>query len=177
MSETSQRRPNGTGTIRNRGTKRNPQWYGYASIYVDGRRRQLSKGPFPRKGDAERWLAEAMRVEPESSELYELAAQLAKGNFTPDPVSVGQLFAAAMIPGLILAGMYIVYVLVQALISPARCPAIIMSAEERRSLGGRVFTTLFPPLLLIIAVLGFSLGLLTPEMFTIQSMPKRSSTG
>lgn len=31
-----------------------------------------------RKGDAERWLAEAMRVEPESSELYELAAQLAK---------------------------------------------------------------------------------------------------
>lgn len=56
MTETSQRRPNGTGTIRNRGTKRNPQWYGYVSIYVDGRRRQLSKGPFPRKSDAERWL-------------------------------------------------------------------------------------------------------------------------
>lgn len=56
MTETSQRRPNGTGTIRNRGTKRNPQWYGYVSIYIDGRRRQLSKGPFPRKSDAERWL-------------------------------------------------------------------------------------------------------------------------
>ena len=83
-----------------------------------------------------------------------MAAQLAKGNFTPDPVSVGELFAAAMIPGLILAALYVIYVMVLAAINPATCPAIPMSDEERRSLGWRVFSTLFPPLLLIVAVLG-----------------------
>jgi tripartite ATP-independent transporter DctM subunit len=83
-----------------------------------------------------------------------MTAQLAKGNFTPEPVSVGQLFAAALFPGLILAGMYIVYVLVQAVINPKRCPALVMSVEERATLGGRVVTTLFPPLLLMVAVLG-----------------------
>jgi len=39
-----------------------------------------------------------------------IASELQKGNFSPDPVSVGHLFAASLIPGLILAACYGVYI-------------------------------------------------------------------
>lgn len=39
------------------------------------------------------------------------AVQQAQGNFAPDPVSVGHLFAAALLPGLLLAGLYAIYTL------------------------------------------------------------------
>jgi len=39
-----------------------------------------------------------------------IVSQLQKGNFSPDPVSVGHLFAASIIPGLILAGCYGFYI-------------------------------------------------------------------
>ncbi len=90
-------------------------------------------------------------------------AQLAKGNFSPDPVSVGDLFAGAMIPGLMLVCIYIGYVIFQAIVNPRSCPPLEMTAEERRTLPLRVLSALLPPLLLIIAVLGSILsGIATP---------------
>lgn len=90
-------------------------------------------------------------------------AQLALGNFAPEPVSVGQLFAGALIPGLILSGLYVVWVIIKAVVDPKSCPALPMDAASRRGLPGRVLTALVPPLLLIIAVLGsILLGIASP---------------
>jgi tripartite ATP-independent transporter DctM subunit len=85
-------------------------------------------------------------------------AQLAKGNFSPDPVSVGDLFAGALIPGLMLVLLYMGFVVFKAFADPASCPPLRMTDEERRTLPARVITALVPPLLLIIAVLGSILG-------------------
>jgi tripartite ATP-independent transporter DctM subunit len=90
-------------------------------------------------------------------------AQLRKGNYAPDPVSVSDLFAGALLPGLMLVGLYILWTVVLAALRPATAPAIPMTAEERASLAGRVVSSLIPPLLLIMAVLGSILtGIATP---------------
>jgi tripartite ATP-independent transporter DctM subunit len=85
-------------------------------------------------------------------------AQLRKGNFAPDPVSVSDLFAGALLPGLLLVGLYIVWAVTIAAIRPAAAPAIAMTREERADLPGRIVSSLVPPLLLILAVLGSILG-------------------
>jgi tripartite ATP-independent transporter DctM subunit len=81
-------------------------------------------------------------------------AQLAMGNFAVEPVSVGQLFAGAMIPGIVLVVLYIAWVLMKAVFQPASCPAITMTAAERAGLLRNVFIALVPPLILIFTVLG-----------------------
>ncbi len=91
------------------------------------------------------------------------AAQLAQGNLAPDPVSVGQLFAGAFLPGIALVGIYIGWVVVKAIFDPESCPPIEVTAEQRRGLGRRVLVVLLPPLALIVAVLGSILsGIATP---------------
>lgn len=92
-------------------------------------------------------------------------AQLAMNDFSGDTVSVGDLFAGALIPGLILVAMYITYLIILAFIKPASVPAI--PEEDRsdnwRELAGKIFLVLLPPLLLIVAVLGSILaGMATP---------------
>ena len=90
-------------------------------------------------------------------------AQMAKGNFNPTTLSVGDLFAGAFIPGVMLAGLYIVWVALNALLRPASAPALKLTAEEKRGLGGRVVIALLPPLMLIAAVLGSIIfGVATP---------------
>ncbi|MFC7332984.1 TRAP transporter large permease [Rhodocista pekingensis] len=90
-------------------------------------------------------------------------AQLALGNFAPEPVSVGQLFAGALLPGLLLAGLYVGWVVVQAVVNPAACPALPLDAADRRRLPRKVLLALAPPLLLILAVLGSILaGIASP---------------
>ena len=84
--------------------------------------------------------------------------QMAKGNFAPTPVSVGDLFAGAMLPGLLLVGIYFLYTAWKAIFDPKSCPAMVISDEERAALGRDVLTALLPPLLLIVAVLGSILG-------------------
>jgi tripartite ATP-independent transporter DctM subunit len=84
--------------------------------------------------------------------------QMAKGNFAPTPVSVGDLFAGAMIPGLLLVGIYFLYTTWKAIFDPESCPAMVISDAERAALGRDVLTALLPPLLLIVAVLGSILG-------------------
>ena len=50
-------------------------------------------------------------------------AQLGLGVFSPKTVSVGDLFAGALVPGLVLVGLYIGYIAVTALLRPERAPA------------------------------------------------------
>jgi len=89
--------------------------------------------------------------------------QMAKGNFAPTPVSVGDLFAGAMIPGLLLVGLYFLYTLWKTIFDPKSCPAMVVTEAEKAALGRDVLTALLPPLLLIVTVLGSILaGVATP---------------
>ncbi len=94
-------------------------------------------------------------------------AQFTIGNFSPDAVSVNDLFAGALIPGLVLVGMYILYQIVIAIIRPDASPAIPKDEEglrqDGRSFVWTMISTLFAPLALIVAVLGSILaGLASP---------------
>ncbi|HSD69380.1 MAG TPA: TRAP transporter large permease subunit [Woeseiaceae bacterium] len=89
-------------------------------------------------------------------------AQLAQGNFSPKTVSVGDLFAGALIPGLMLVVLYILYLVVVAWLQPATMPAHHDGSQPRPSIG-KVLHAIFAPLFLIFAVLGSILsGLATP---------------
>jgi TRAP-type mannitol/chloroaromatic compound transport system permease large subunit len=91
------------------------------------------------------------------------AAQLALGNFAPDTVSVGDLFAGAILPSLLLTGLYALYVIWRAIVAPETCPPIHMTREERSGLLARVFSALIPPVTLIVSVLGSIIaGVATP---------------
>ncbi len=87
-------------------------------------------------------------------------AQLDMGIFSPDTVSVGDLFAGALIPGLLLVGLYIGYLLLVALFKPAAMPAIPLSerAGSAREVIVPALKGMVPPLLLIVAVLGSIIG-------------------
>ncbi|MCA8909285.1 MAG: TRAP transporter large permease subunit, partial [Rhodospirillaceae bacterium] len=83
-------------------------------------------------------------------------AQYEMGRFSVDTISVGQVFAAALVPGLMLVGIYIVFVLVLAALRPEAAPAMRDSADPIDL--KRTLVMLMPPLLLIVAVLGSILG-------------------
>jgi tripartite ATP-independent transporter DctM subunit len=87
-------------------------------------------------------------------------AQLDMGIFSPETISVGDLFAGALIPGLVLVLLYAIYLVGVAILQPAAMPAL--PPEDRalrgRALAERLFKVLLPPLLLILAVLGSILG-------------------
>lgn len=91
-------------------------------------------------------------------------AQLNKGLFSPVPMSAGELFAGALIPGLLLVGLYILYQIGMALFRPETSPAIANDTEEvDGSLYRKLLLALLPPLFLIVAVLGSILtGIATP---------------
>ena len=77
-------------------------------------------------------------------------------------VSVGDLFVGALLPGLLLVALYVLYVIVIATIQPHRMPAI--PAEElAQTHVTQIIFNLVPPLMLILAVLGsILLGIATP---------------
>lgn len=86
-------------------------------------------------------------------------AQLQQGNFAPETVSVGDLFAGAILPGLVLVGLYILYVIGVAIFQPHRVPAFkTESAGLQAGLVVRVIQSLLPPIGLIILVLGSIIG-------------------
>ena len=89
-------------------------------------------------------------------------AQLSMGNYSPDTVSVGELFAGALIPGLILVAAYLVYIVVLAWARPGLMPPDRASGEEKVSIS-RLLLLVSGPLALIVAVLGSILkGIATP---------------
>ena len=90
-------------------------------------------------------------------------AQMAKGNFQPETLSVGDMFAGAFIPGLILATLYAAWIALNAWLRPSSAPALVVTEEERAGLGARVVVALAPPLILIVSVLGSIVaGIATP---------------
>jgi tripartite ATP-independent transporter DctM subunit len=84
-------------------------------------------------------------------------AQLNMGIFAPKSVSVGDLFAGAIIPGLCLVALYLCYVLAKGLFDPDAMPEVASTDEAATPLG-EALANLVPTLLLIIAVLGSILG-------------------
>ncbi len=90
-------------------------------------------------------------------------AQLDMGIFAPETVSVGDLFSGALIPGLVLVGLYILYIVLLAWLRPETMPAMSSNDVDKTTLIPRVIKVLLPPLLLIFAVLGSIMGgLATP---------------
>jgi tripartite ATP-independent transporter DctM subunit len=91
-------------------------------------------------------------------------AQRLLGNFSPEPVGVGDLFAGALIPGLGLVGLYILYQIGLAILKPETSPAIPLDEAMRGDkMAGRVMHALVAPLVLIVSVLGSILvGIATP---------------
>lgn len=92
-------------------------------------------------------------------------AQLQMGIFNPKTMSVGDLFAGALIPGFMLVGLYISYQIYRAIIDPDSSPAIPQeeSDADLKELYKRTFQALLPPIILIISVLGSILaGIATP---------------
>lgn len=93
-------------------------------------------------------------------------AQISQGIFSPETVSVGDLFVGAILPGLALVAMYILFTLVLTVIKPNAMPAYRDTGEAKLSsaaLASRISRVLLPPLLLIVAVLGSIMaGFATP---------------
>ncbi len=97
------------------------------------------------------------QIIPPSLVLIVLADQLG--------VSVGDMYAGALLPGLVLTGLYVGYVLSVTLLKPAAAPALPVAARTLRgkALTRRVLVSMLPPLILIFLVLGtIFLGVATP---------------
>jgi len=88
-------------------------------------------------------------------------AQISQGVYSPKTVSVGDLFAGALVPGLILVGLYLLYLVAVARWRPAAMPSHQTDGAPASLVS--TLKALIPPLLLILAVLGSILGgLATP---------------
>ena len=95
-------------------------------------------------------------------------AQLNMGIFSPETLSVGDLFVGALIPGLILVAAYIIYLIIVGLSNEKLIPKVVTATTgdnrlQAESILLRSLKALIPPLLLIVAVLGSILtGAATP---------------
>lgn len=83
-------------------------------------------------------------------------AQYEQGKFSVEALSVGQFFAAAIIPGFVLVTLYLIYILICGALRPQDMPPadIGLIRPDRRE----VMAAIVPPVLLIFAVLGAILG-------------------
>ena len=87
-------------------------------------------------------------------------AQLKMGIFSPETVSVGDLFMGAVIPGCLLVSLYLIYIFWLTRFKPASVP---MATDITPTSVGTVLKALLPPLILIVAVLGSIIfGFATP---------------
>lgn len=79
--------------------------------------------------------------------------------------SVGDMYQGAILPGLVLTGLYAGFIVLKSIFRPDAAPALPLQARTLRgwALGRRVVTSLVPPLVLIFLVLGtIFLGIATP---------------
>ena len=68
--------------------------------------------------------------------------------------SAGDMFMGAFLPGLVLVGLYMAYILISALFRPGVAPSVPREGAFDRRFALRVFLSLIPPLALIFVVLG-----------------------
>ena len=89
-------------------------------------------------------------------------AAMLVGNLAPDPVTAIDLFAGAILPGLMLVVLFIIFIFFYARINPLSCPPV----ETTRSRGEiyiEAAKSVIPPITLIVLVLGSILfGIATP---------------
>lgn len=80
-------------------------------------------------------------------------------------IPVGDLFQAAVGPGLLLIGIYVVYILIYSFLKPEAAPALPMDddVESRSEMYAKAIKAIIPPLALILIVLGsIFAGIATP---------------
>ncbi len=89
-------------------------------------------------------------------------AGLMTGDLAPLPVTAIDLFAGALIPGLILVGMFIIYILIVAKFKPSDLPILQSTKTKSEKIRTAVFEVI-PPIFLILSVLGsIFMGIATP---------------
>lgn len=91
----------------------------------------------------------------------EQAAQIS-GNLAPEPVTGVDLFAGALLPGLMLVGLYALWQFIVSVWRPQDCPPVVFEGGDD-NLYRKVALAVVPPLILIALVLGSILvGAATP---------------
>ena len=89
-------------------------------------------------------------------------AGLLTGDLAPLPVTAIDLFAGALIPGLILVGMFIIYILIVAKLRPSDLPILKSQKTQSEKIKTAIFEVI-PPIFLILSVLGsIFMGIATP---------------
>ena len=89
-------------------------------------------------------------------------AALISGILAPEPITAIDLFAGAMMPGMMLVCMFILFIYIYAKIYPLSCPPI-ETTRSRLEIYIEAFKNVLPPLILILLVLGsILLGIATP---------------
>ena len=92
-------------------------------------------------------------------------AAMSRGQLVPEPITAIDLFAGAVIPGLILVSLYILFQVLLAIFYPETCPAVKQNLyrSDNYNEGPSIFLVIAPPLILIVLVLGSILaGIATP---------------
>ncbi len=89
-------------------------------------------------------------------------AAMLVGNLAPDPVTAIDLFAGAIIPGLMLVVLFIIFIFIYARINPLSCPPV-ETTKSRTEIYIEAAKSVVPPITLIVLVLGSILfGIATP---------------
>ena len=89
-------------------------------------------------------------------------AAMLVGNLAPDPVTAIDLFAGAILPGLMLVILFIIFIFIYARINPLNCPPV-ETTKSRTEIYIEAAKSVVPPITLIVLVLGSILfGIATP---------------
>ena len=78
--------------------------------------------------------------------------------FGVNSTSAGDMFMGALLPGLVLVGLYMLYILVAAYLKADLAPAVPLEGKRDKSFVVKVLLSLIPPLTLIFIVLGSIIG-------------------
>ncbi|MDZ7925550.1 MAG: TRAP transporter large permease subunit [Marinagarivorans sp.] len=81
-------------------------------------------------------------------------AQLQKGIFNAAPISVGDLFLGAVIPGLLLVVFYLIYLFAIGILRPSQAPKNQPNPNQPSKNKRQLINAIVPPILLIVLVLG-----------------------
>ena len=96
----------------------------------------------------------------QASTLRKSAYKAATGEFSMPSIldvtstSAGEMFMGALVPGLVLVGLYCIYILIVALIKKGSAPPVPYEGKFDHIFAKRVALALIPPLTLILLVLG-----------------------
>jgi len=89
-------------------------------------------------------------------------AAMLVGNLAPEPVTAIDLFAGALLPGLLLVVLFIIFIYFYARINPSSCPPVVTN-KSRGEIYMEATKSIIPPITLIVLVLGSILfGIATP---------------